>query len=915
MLRYISIAILLVGFIPLSGLCQSNLQGRVIDSSEKTGISDAVVLVLQAKDSVLIDFTRTASDGIFKLAQIKSGKYILLVTKENYVDYSNQFSFDTGSNLTLGPIPLLTIAHLLQEVIVKQSQPKIRIKGDTTDYKVDSFKVGPNATLEDLLKVLPGFVVDNSGKIIANGRPVREVLVDGEPFFSDDPTLVTRNLRSDMVDKVRLYDKKTDLAAFSGITLDKKNTVIDFKLKENKKTGYFGNTSIGIGPSSYQNSEIMLNVFNGSEKFSTYGIISNTGNNGLSRQDIGKFSDNSIFSNFSEMIDPLDVWNGMYDGKGHPMLRTAGIHYNNKWLGDTFSLNSNYKFFNLDLLGQNNIDVTQVLKEKTLRTHQQQSYHNESFTNRLNGYFQLTPDSTSNIKVSFDGNLTRKTTQQTFHSETREDYNSLLNTQQRNALFHNDNNTISGDAIWMKRLKKPRRTFSISSSFAAKNIASNGFVNAISNFYHAPSIVPDTVEKIDQFKINSSRETSWGYAISFTEPISKKAILNITYGYLLYVASAHINTFNQATDLSYSDFEKKNSSNYILNSSKQKLNVQYVLTRPKYQFSVGNEITDLRFRQEDQYNLNDISRKFIYSNPLASLSYSPNGSTSFGIFYTGQTTPPLLYQLQPILLNINPLVQYRGNQNLSPSFTQSISLSFLKFRLANNQSFSSNLSFNQTDNSIGINSTVDSAGRTLNQWANVDGSYSGSFSINFSTNLPKPNLNLRVNGNTQVNRFSSITNGLLNSINNTSLSAGLTISKSKNLKYSASIGSNLSYSYANATFNYFSSKYLSILANYSLDLYLKNKFQLHTDGSYLSRQQVGGFTDVPSVFFLNSFIGKKLLKKENLLVKVSANNLLNTNSMNTRVSGAGYVSQTTYDVIERYFLLTLTWNFIKTPGK
>jgi hypothetical protein len=144
----------------------------------------------------------------------------------------------------------------------------------------------------------------------------------------------------------------------------------------------------------------------------------------------------------------------------------------------------------------------------------------------------------------------------------------------------------------------------------------------------------------------------------------------------------------------------------------------------------------------------------------------------------------------------------------------------------------------------------------------------------------------------------------------------VSISKSRDMKYSASVGSNVSYNHAYSTLsNYFSNQYLSVLVNFNLDLFLPGKFQIHTDGSMVSRQQVGGFETVPTVYFLNAWAGKKMLKKENLLIKASANNILNTNAMNSRISGAGFVSQTTYNVIERYFLLTVTWNFLSTRGK
>ena len=134
-------------------------------------------------------------------------------------------------------------ANLLKDVIVTH-RSAINIKGDTTEFAADSFKVQPNATVEDLLKKLPGIQVDKNGQITAQGEKVQKVLVDGEEFFGDDPTLVTQNLRADMVDKVQLYDKKSDQATFTGIDDGEKQKTINLKLKDNKKNGYFGKANL-----------------------------------------------------------------------------------------------------------------------------------------------------------------------------------------------------------------------------------------------------------------------------------------------------------------------------------------------------------------------------------------------------------------------------------------------------------------------------------------------------------------------------------------------------------------------------------------------------------------------------------------------------------------------------------------------
>ncbi len=136
-----------------------------------------------------------------------------------------------GATLDLGQVAMILKSQLLAEVVVQHKLGAIRIKGDTTEYVADSFKVAPGATVEDLLKKLPGIQVDKDGKITAQGESVQKVLVDGEEFFSDDPTIATRGLTADAVDKVQTFDKKSDQAEFTGIDDGEKTKTINLKLK------------------------------------------------------------------------------------------------------------------------------------------------------------------------------------------------------------------------------------------------------------------------------------------------------------------------------------------------------------------------------------------------------------------------------------------------------------------------------------------------------------------------------------------------------------------------------------------------------------------------------------------------------------------------------------------------------------
>ena len=214
----------------------SSLKGTVTDSVEKKNPANAVISLLRQNDSVLVRFTRSDKEGHFTINNLKEGKFILMITHPYMGDYFDNFEVKAGTPVDLGKVYITPKSKLLAEVIIKSGSP-IRIKGDTTVYTADSFKVRAGANVEELLRRLPGIQVDKDGKITAMGERVTKVLVDGEEFFGSDPGIATKNLRADAVKEVEVFDKKSDQAEFTGIDDGVKDKTINLKMKQKK--GYF----------------------------------------------------------------------------------------------------------------------------------------------------------------------------------------------------------------------------------------------------------------------------------------------------------------------------------------------------------------------------------------------------------------------------------------------------------------------------------------------------------------------------------------------------------------------------------------------------------------------------------------------------------------------------------------------------
>src|SRR5690606_26738046 len=265
------------------------IKGVVMDTLNQNALQNASITVLHAGDSVLETFTRTKQDGSFSVTVSEPGKYIMLSVFPGFADFVDKIDVKEGKPVTdLGEVPMVTRAHLLEEFVFTDQFAAIKIKGDTIEYVADSFKTRDNATVEELLKKLPGLQVDKDGNIQAHGQKVEKLLVDGEEFFTGDPAVVSKSLQAKAVDKVQVFDKKSEQAEFTGIDDGNTKRTVNLQLKDNMKKGYFGKVVAGGGTGDdreYFENQAMLNFFKGKKKLSAFGIMSNTGKIGLGWED------------------------------------------------------------------------------------------------------------------------------------------------------------------------------------------------------------------------------------------------------------------------------------------------------------------------------------------------------------------------------------------------------------------------------------------------------------------------------------------------------------------------------------------------------------------------------------------------------------------------------------------------------
>lgn len=899
----------------------SHISGSVSDTMEKRPMANASILLLRPADSILVAYTRSDATGAFQLKKIPTGHYLLLVTYPSYADYVDEIDARDSGGLVLPAIPMVLKSKLLETVVVSGNKGAVRIKGDTTEFNADSFRTQAGASVEDLLKKLPGIQVDRNGKITAQGETVKKVLVDGEEFFGDDPTLVTQNLRADMVDKVQLYDKKSDQATFTGIDDGQREKTINLKLKNGKKNGYFGRLTAGAGTDGYYDEQLMANYFKNKEKLAAYGIISNTGKTGLDWNERDNYGQSILgtadvdettgFISVQGNSDDLDTWSGQFGGQGFPAVKTGGLHFNNKWDDDMQSLNGNYKYMDLAVKGSSAANTENILPDTFYFNNQKQTFNNRIIRHSVDGIYELKFDTTSSLKIMADGGTDHKTTFSQIASDYLAADSSLVNDNNRTTSTTGDKRVVNSNFLWRKKLGKPGRTVSLNVRENYTDDASSGFLYSDTRFYQAGSLSSDSL--IDQYKDFHTTTTLLDTKATYTEPLSRVSFLVGNYGILVNNNHSDRNSFNKANG-KYSALDSIYSNDYQYNVFTQRGGLAYTYIKKKFRLSAGADLGIANFKQRDLMADTSTIRRFVNWYPTVSATFSFSSMSRLNISYQGVTTQPSVTQIQPILTNEDPLNVYIGNPALKPQFGNSIRMFYNSYKVLTERGMWAELSTTFTPNDISTSSTLDSTGKRTNEYVNVNGTYSYNGSTSYSWTWKKLNIHpwfgVNANGSNTVN----IVNGVPNTTTSGTYGFGPGFWTSKEKKYDFQVDVSFAYTTSHSSINPgVTTKYWTYSLSPNGNLYLPLKFQLHADADIQLRQKTSVFDNNNNVVKIDVWLGKKFLKHDNLLVKVAVNDLLNQNIGFNRTVNSNFISQNTYTSIRRFGMLSIVWNFNK-PG-
>ncbi|PSL45682.1 carboxypeptidase family protein [Chitinophaga niastensis] len=891
----------------------ADIKGIIRDTLNKNNMNGAVIMLLRASDSTLVTFTRSNEDGNFVMRQLTPGHFLMLVTYPDYADYEDEITLKDTSHINLGNISLTTRMRMLKEIIVRQSSP-MRLKGDTLEYAADSFKVRPNANVEDLLKQLPGIQVNRKGEITAQGQQVQKILVDGEEFFSEDPTIATQNLRADMVEKVKVYDKKSDQAVFTGIDDGVKIKTIDLKLKEDKKKGYFGKVEGGTDFNKYYDNRGMISAFKGRRKIAVVGVMSNTGSGTLRVDEADNFSGaGGVGIELEEgmgLPQTADEGGGAGPG-GIPVSWNGGAHYSNKWKDDQYYLNTNYRFGKTIVNPIGGTITQQNVQDGMFDSRQQSDATIQNERHVFNSNLVVATDSLSTLDIRLNTAISKASSQNTFSTNTLKN-GIQVNNGSRITGNTADARDFQANMIWRRKFMKKGRSLLLYANIKTGDNKADGSLYAVNDFYNT-SGTHLNADTTNQQKLNQNNGTLLTGKIIYTEPLWKNAFIMLSYGLALNNQESLRSTYDNLPG-GKQVYVDSLSNNYTLRTITHRAGMYLNMAGKKTDYTIGGDVSRADYHQHNAVKDGVFDHQFINFFPKLNIRYRLNTYKDLTFSYTGITQQPSIQQLQPLKDNYDPLNIYIGNSLLKRAFNHTLNLSFKRFKVIKSSYFIADISYSTIQDAITSRNSIDTAGRSIIQPVNVNGNQSIMGSVNYGTASDKSHLGASIGTKFSLSRSVSFINDQLNNTNYFSPAVTLGVGWYNGDKSSLTLTSNINYNYSSSSVNpdlitkYWMQEYTALL---SVTLFKQVYF--NTEAYFSLRQKTSAFDKNNNVIKWNAYVTKTVLKGS-MNLKLSVNDILDQNIGFSRLVGAGTITENNYNTLRRYWMLSVIWNF-NTTGR
>ena len=917
-------------------IAQRNISGKVIESDSQEPVAQTTVRLLKS-DSTMVTGSLTNLDGIFRVKAPANGNYIVQVTCVGFKPYTKNVKISADKDIALGTIELKPDAIMLKGATVTGQAAKVTLKEDTFVYNASAYRTPEGSVVEELVKKLPGAQVDDDGKITINGKEVKKILIDGKEFMTGDTKTAMKNLPTSIVERVKAYDQKSDLARVSGIDDGEEETVLDFGIKRGMNRGYMVNADLAAGTRSRYSGRIFA---------------------GMQSSDLKIFIPMSA-NNVNDMGFP-GGGGGRFGGGRQGLTATKMLGFNlNYEKKDRFKLDASIRW------NHSNVDAvvrrsTEDFMSGNASTFSNNLTSNMSRTNSWNARFRLewTPDSMTNIMMrpqfnynSNDGlgegySMTFdedpfKTIKDPFDDEELQkliDKGIVKNRNVNNSISYSDSKSAGGWLQLNRRLNSKGRNITLRFSGNVGEGMSRSFTNSLVEYYQLVNqFGEDSTYQANRYAVTPTKNWNYGLRATYSEPIFRQVYLQFSYQYQYSYTKSDRATYdfsNFAADFfgvtpryrgwddylallggspleGFRDDKLSRFSEYRNYNHTAEIMLRVV--RKAYNLNIGFQVMPQRshFTQDYQGVHTDTVRTVTNIAPTADFRWKISNVSQLRFNYRANSSQPSMSDLLDITDNSDPLNVRKGNPGLKPSFTQNFRLFYNNYIQNHQRSIMANVSFSTTRNSISNMVTYDAAsgGRTTRP-ENINGNWNAFGMFMFNTAIDSA-------GFFNVNTFTTL------SYNNSVgyVSVGRNTDSQKSTTKSTTVGERLAASYRNSWLEFElngSLEYMharsELQSNNNLDTWTFSYggslqmtapwgTQLSTSMNMNSRRGYNDASMNTNELIWNAQVSQSFLRGNALTLSLQFYDILHRQSTFSRTVDAMRRSDTEYNAITNYAML------------
>ena len=896
--------------ISFSAFSQDGFQvnGRLVDTlGNPIARATVGVYIAGAKDTI-----KTVSNnvGFFLVKGIPQRKFVLMVTSVGYGTNLKALSIPEGEEvLKLENYKLYPEYSSLQEIVI--STPPIIVKEDTVEYKADSFRMKPNAMVEDLLKKMPGIEVDKNGNITAQGKSVSRVRVNGKDFFSGDPKAATQQLSADMIDKVQVIDDYGDLANVSGIKDGEPDKIINLQLKKDRNKGIFSRTSVGAGSSDRYALGTNVNFFNNNKQVSVFGGANNNNTSTFNFDGSGGGGSSGGGGRGFQVRVGGNAQGGFGGDEGLRIANSLGVNFRNDLADKKGSIYGNYSYSTRETDVQQDVASQNFFQNTKFLNHQVSSSLSNSKSHRASLNFEWNIDSFNYVKF-----IPEFTTRES-NSASNSLFDYIRNNLDTTSKGSNTNKStsiapnFSGNLIFNHKFRKPGRNLSvnINGGYSSTDGEANK-INVTNNYLPFRS-----TNILNQNVFTDNNADNFSIRFNYSEPLMKGRYLDLIYQY-----GQSFNSNDRATYVvdpqGLETFSTTLSNAFETDFLRQRIGANLRTVKKKYNYTLGvnaQPINQKGYSVSRDSAYNPIKRVNLL--PSANFAYNFTRNKTLRFFYNGDANQPSFTQLQPVKDISNPQYQTQGNPLLKPSVAHIFSTSFNNLNFLTGQTFFIGANYNFTNNQI-VNNTsrVGGNGSQLTTFENVDGNYTVSGFYNFSKPWKNRTYIVSFNGTAAMNNNISLIDNQRNVAKNLLLAQGIKFEFNWKEWLEIDFGGRYGLNRVRYTLpGQQNVDYGSWTLTNNLRIDIPGGWVLRSDLEYIINRGLSTSVN-QNIALLNSSFEKTIFKKKNGIFRISGYDIFKQNTSIARSINGNNVVDTRVNRLTRYFLMTFIYRFNKFSG-